>query len=117
MPITSKYRGLDILEMPPNTQGLTALVLLNILERFDLAALDPLGPEHFHFALEAARLAFALRDAHLADPLPCEHQSCKLCSTSILRASLPAALTSSAKLPDERRVRRQRYGLSQRRRP
>jgi gamma-glutamyltranspeptidase/glutathione hydrolase len=68
-PLTSDYRGLDILELPPNTQGLTALVLLNILERFELAALDPLGPERFHLALEAARLAYAVRDEHIADPI------------------------------------------------
>jgi gamma-glutamyltranspeptidase / glutathione hydrolase len=43
-------------------------VLLNILEHFDLAALDPLGPDRLHIALEAARLAFAVRDAHVADP-------------------------------------------------
>jgi gamma-glutamyltranspeptidase/glutathione hydrolase len=69
VPITSKYRELDILELPPNTQGLTALVLLNILERFDLAALDPLGPDRFHLALEGARLAYAVRDTHIADPI------------------------------------------------
>jgi len=67
-PFSSNYRGLDVLELPPNTQGLTALVLLNILERFDVAALDPLGPERFHLALEAARLAYAVRDTHIADP-------------------------------------------------
>jgi gamma-glutamyltranspeptidase/glutathione hydrolase len=67
-PIATNYRGLDVLELPPNTQGLTALVLLNILERFDLAALDPLGPDRFHLALEAARLAYAVRDTHVADP-------------------------------------------------
>jgi gamma-glutamyltranspeptidase / glutathione hydrolase len=67
-PISTNYRGLDVLELPPNTQGLTALVLLNILERFDLAALDPLAAERFHVALEAARLAYAVRDTHLADP-------------------------------------------------
>src|SRR5262249_18016820 len=60
--------GFDIVELPPNGQGLTALIMLNILERFDLAALDPLDPERFHLALEAARLAYSLRDAHLADP-------------------------------------------------
>jgi gamma-glutamyltranspeptidase / glutathione hydrolase len=67
-PIATNYRGLDVLELPPNTQGLTALVLLNILERFDLAALDPLGADRFHLALEAARLAYAVRDTHIADP-------------------------------------------------
>src|SRR5262249_32462803 len=65
--------------VPPNTQGLTVLVLLNILERFDLAALDPLGPERFHLALEAARLAYAVRDTHVADP-------------AFMRAEVPALL-------------------------
>ncbi len=68
MPIAGDYRGLEVVELPPNGQGLIALVLLNILERFDLAALDPAGPERFHIALEAARLAFAVRDTHMADP-------------------------------------------------
>jgi gamma-glutamyltranspeptidase / glutathione hydrolase len=66
--ISTNYRGLDLVELPPNGQGLAALVLLNILERFDLAALDPAGPERAHLALEAARLAFAIRDTHIADP-------------------------------------------------
>ena len=66
-PISTNYRGLDLVEIPPNGQGLTALVMLNILENFDLAALDPLGPERFHLVLEAARLGFAVRDTHIAD--------------------------------------------------
>src|SRR5262249_20005248 len=78
-PISTNYRGLDVLELPPNTQGLTALVLLNILERFELAALDPLGPDRFHLALEAARLAYAVRDTHVADP-------------AFMRAAVPALL-------------------------
>jgi len=67
-PISSNYRGLDVVELPPNGQGITALVLLNILERFELSGLDPLGPERFHLSLEAARLAYATRDTHVADP-------------------------------------------------
>jgi len=67
-PIATSYRGLDVLELPPSGQGLTALVLLNILENFDLAALDPIGAERFHLALEAARLAFGVRDRSIADP-------------------------------------------------
>jgi len=66
-PISTNYRGLDLIEIPPNGQGLTALVMLNILENFDLAALDPLGAERFHLVLEAARLGFAVRDTHIAD--------------------------------------------------
>jgi gamma-glutamyltranspeptidase / glutathione hydrolase len=67
-PVSSTYRGLDVVELPPNGQGLAALVLLNILENFDLASLDPNGAERLHTALEAARLAFAVRDTHVADP-------------------------------------------------
>jgi len=78
-PIATRYRDVDVLELPPNSQGLTALVLLNILERFDLAALDPHGPDRFHLALEAARLAYGLRDAHVADP-------------AFMRASVPALI-------------------------
>jgi gamma-glutamyltranspeptidase/glutathione hydrolase len=68
VPIASNYRGLDVVELPPNGQGIIAQVILNILERFDLARLDPLGPERFHLELEAARLACAVRDAEIADP-------------------------------------------------
>jgi gamma-glutamyltranspeptidase / glutathione hydrolase len=67
-PISSNYRGLDIVELPPSGQGLVTLVLLNILENVDLAKLAPDGAERLHMALEAARLAFAVRDAHVADP-------------------------------------------------
>ena len=67
-PISTNYRGIDLVEIPPNTQGLTALVTLNILENFDLSQLDPLGPERFHLMLEAARMGFAVRDTHIAEP-------------------------------------------------
>jgi gamma-glutamyltranspeptidase/glutathione hydrolase len=67
-PIATGYRGIELVELPPNGQGLTALVLLNILENFDLPTLEPLGPERFHLMLEAARMAFAVRDTHIAEP-------------------------------------------------
>jgi gamma-glutamyltranspeptidase/glutathione hydrolase len=66
-PISTHYRGIDLTEIPPNGQGITALVMLNILENFDVKALDPFGPERFHLVLETARLAYAMRDTHLAD--------------------------------------------------
>ena len=61
-PISTNYRGIDLVEIPPNTQGLTALVTLNILENFDLAKLDALGPDRYHLMLEAARIGYAVRD-------------------------------------------------------
>jgi len=66
-PISTNYRGLDLVEIPPNGQGIVALIMLNILEHFDLKSFDPLGPERFHLQIEAARLGYAIRDAHLAD--------------------------------------------------
>ncbi|MES0812625.1 gamma-glutamyltransferase [Roseibium sp. SCPC15] len=67
-PVMRDYKGHTIAELPPNGQGIIALVILGILERFDLESLDPLGPERFHLEMEAARLAYAVRDKFVTDP-------------------------------------------------
>ena len=67
-PISTTYRGLRIWECPPNGQGLAALLALNVLEGFDLAALDPFSPERLHLEIEAMRLAFADTRWYVADP-------------------------------------------------
>lgn len=67
-PVSGSYGGLDLLEHPPNGQGATAILLLNILKHFDLAALDPLGAQRAHIEAEAAKLAYDARDRFLADP-------------------------------------------------
>ena len=69
LPISITYRGVRVWECPPNGQGLTALLALNLLEGFDLAALDPLAPERLHLEIEAMRLAFADARWYIADPL------------------------------------------------
>src|SRR5436305_14521321 len=67
-PISTNYRGHDVYEFPPNTQGLTALEMLNIIEGYDLKSLGYQTPEYLHVLLEAKKLAFADRDRYISDP-------------------------------------------------
>lgn len=67
-PISVTYRGYTVYECPPNGQGITALMALNILEGFDLSAYSPASPEALHLQIEALRLAFADAAAYVADP-------------------------------------------------
>jgi gamma-glutamyltranspeptidase / glutathione hydrolase len=67
-PISTKYRGYDVYEMPPNTQGFAVLEMLNILEGFDVKSMGYQSPEYIHALVEAKRIAFADRAAYLADP-------------------------------------------------
>ncbi len=66
-PITASYRGYDVYEMPPATQGFVALEMLKILDGFDLKAAGARSADALHLMIEAKKLAFADRDAHLAD--------------------------------------------------
>ncbi|WP_428688544.1 gamma-glutamyltransferase [Roseibium sp.] len=67
-PVLRDYKGYTVAELPPNGQGIIALVILGLLERFGLEHLDPLGPERFHLEMEAARIAYAVRDKFVTDP-------------------------------------------------
>ncbi|GIK28418.1 MAG: Glutathione hydrolase-like YwrD proenzyme [Anaerolineae bacterium] len=67
-PISTTYRGVTIHECPPNGQGLTALIAMNIAEGFDLAAMPWDSPERLHLMVEAMRLAFADARHYIADP-------------------------------------------------
>src|SRR5579883_1216091 len=66
-PLSVPFADLDIYELPPNTQGVTALQMLGILDRLSLGD-GPLSPDTIHMAVEAKKLAFADRDAYLTDP-------------------------------------------------
>jgi gamma-glutamyltranspeptidase/glutathione hydrolase len=67
-PIHATYRGYTVYECPPNGQGLTALLALNILSGFELAPLGPGSAEALHLQIEALRLAFADAARFIADP-------------------------------------------------
>lgn len=65
--IFTHFRGHQVYECPPNGQGLIALLILNILSRFEATG-DPSSADRLHLEIEATRLAYATRDAVVADP-------------------------------------------------
>ena len=67
-PIGTMYKGHDVWQCPPNGPGITMLVMLNILSRFDLTKFAPLSVERFHLEAEAARIAYMMREQYIGDP-------------------------------------------------
>jgi gamma-glutamyltranspeptidase / glutathione hydrolase len=67
-PIHTNYKGYEVYEAAPNSQGAVLLLALNIVESFDLKALGHNSPAYLHVVTEALKLAFADRDRYIADP-------------------------------------------------
>jgi gamma-glutamyltranspeptidase/glutathione hydrolase len=67
-PISTTYHGCQVLELPPNTQGVAALEMLNIMEGFDLKSMGWGSAAYLHTLVEAKRIAFADRGAWIGDP-------------------------------------------------
>lgn len=70
-PLKSSYRGYDIFQLPPPTQGFAAQMILNIMETFDVASWGWNSVEYYHHLAEATKVAFADRDEWLTDPRHC----------------------------------------------
>ncbi len=69
VPVSGPYRDIEVVEHPPNGQGGVALLILQMLSAFDIAALDPLGAERAHLEAEVTKLAYDARNRLLADPI------------------------------------------------
>ena len=94
--IAQDYRGHTLHEIPPNGQGIAALIALGILQHFDLASLPVDGTASQHLQIEAMKLAFADVYRYVADP-----RSMRLTPQQMLD---PAYLASRAKLIDAKRA-------------
>ena len=66
-PISGTYKGIELVEHPPNGQGATAILMNNILAQFDIAGMEPFGSARAHIEAEAAKLAYDARNRFLAD--------------------------------------------------
>jgi gamma-glutamyltranspeptidase/glutathione hydrolase len=95
-PIQQDFRGYTLHEIPPNGQGLAALIGLGILERFDLEAMGCDSADFYHVGIEAMKLAFADLHRHVADPA-----SMQLAAADLLD---PAYLAERAGLVDMARA-------------
>ncbi|GAA3724808.1 gamma-glutamyltransferase [Spinactinospora alkalitolerans] len=76
-PVSTTYRGFECYQHPPNSQGFAHLMILNIIEAFDVGAMRDGSAEYLHMVVEATKLAFADRDRYLTDPnfadIPLDH--------------------------------------------
>ncbi|MEM0947804.1 MAG: gamma-glutamyltransferase family protein [Pseudomonadota bacterium] len=68
VPVIGRYGSLDVIEHPPNGQGAAAILLMNILAEFDLAAIPPGSAARAHLEAEATKLAYDARNRFVADP-------------------------------------------------
>jgi len=66
-PVSTNYRGYDVWELPPNGQGIAALQILNILERFDIESMGFGTSEYIHLFTEAKKVVYEDRAKYYAD--------------------------------------------------
>lgn len=67
-PLRTEYKGYEITELPPNTQGIATLMILNLIAGFDLRDIGEGTADYYHLMAEAVKLAFADRDRWVTDP-------------------------------------------------
>jgi gamma-glutamyltranspeptidase/glutathione hydrolase len=81
-PVSTTYHGHEVWQLPPPTQGITVLQMLNLLESFDPRTMGPESPDWWHLFVEAKKLAYADRARHYADPAFAQVPTAELISKS-----------------------------------
>ncbi|HEY1855827.1 gamma-glutamyltransferase family protein [Acidocella sp.] len=104
-PISKRYRDYDVHELPPNGQGIAALIALGILDKFDLGSLPVDEIDSQHLQIEAMKIAFADLYRYVADPRSMEVTPAQMLDD--------AYLTSRAKLIDMKRAQNPGFGMPQ----
>lgn len=97
--LTQAFGDATLHEIPPNGQGLAALIALGILERLGALGLDPDGIESLHLQIEAMKLAFADAERHFADPEAMEFPAAALLDSAYLDARAALVDHHAAGLP------------------
>lgn len=67
-PVSTDYRGFDVYQMPPNSQGFSVLMMLNMLEHTELSSVERISSTYYHLMTEVTKKAFRDRDRYLTDP-------------------------------------------------
>lgn len=67
-PLSATYRDFEVYQLPPNTQGIATLMLLNMIETMDLQSMQEGTADYYHLMTEAVKLSFADRDRWVTDP-------------------------------------------------
>lgn len=98
-PISQRYRGYDVHEIPPNGQGIAALIALGILQQFDLASLAIDSADAQHLQIEAMKLAFADVYRYVADPASMDITPEQMLDSSYLKQRASQIDLSCASLP------------------
>ncbi|MFX1444987.1 MAG: gamma-glutamyltransferase [Promethearchaeota archaeon] len=105
-PIKIEYKSVELHEIPPNGQGLAALIMLGILKNFDISSFEPDSVDAIHLQLEAMKLAFADAHRYISDPSTLEFDPNYLIQ--------PDYLKERANLIDPQKAQEFVYGIPKR---
>ena len=102
-PLTIEYKGLTLHELPPNGQGLAALIMLGILKNYDLSQFEPDSPQSIHLQIEAMKLAFSDAYRYITDKNFLDFEPSQILS--------PNYLEDRANLIDIQKAQQYKFGM------